>query len=300
MRRVTTFLICLLGLGGVASAEVREVRIASLEAMRAACAESQQDGPRRLYSAVVPSGSWRFAAYDPEEGFLVVDTRRNLRTLGGSVELIPARLEPIGFVASEERADVLVEQSRQLALSLRVGFFLGFDSPSRTMCVLRSNVGVTTARIDVAYVELVDAEGRVYAREESERLRAYSDDAERNAVPGEGPRAAIGEARVVRGAAFGAPQRRAFADAQGTIRGAVGACYAAAVQRGASHEAQLVVRLTVDAAAGTIQQVETEISSLGDAQGNACIGEAFRGLRLPAAAAGPATVVEVPVRLVAD
>src|SRR5690606_35920439 len=97
-------------------------------------------------------------------------------------------------VASPERARAL----RQHARGLRVGFFLGFDGVGQS-CVIRPAVGVTLVRAELAFVELVDGEGEVLAREDSERLRAWLDDEEQDAIAGEGPRAEVSEVSVERG-----------------------------------------------------------------------------------------------------
>ena len=53
---------------------------------------------------------------------------------------------------------------RERGARLRLGFFIGFDEPDRTACLLRSRHAVTTVRMDVAYVELVARDGTILAK----------------------------------------------------------------------------------------------------------------------------------------
>jgi hypothetical protein len=279
------------------AASAREQALESLAAVRTACQESAVSGPRQLYTITVPTGAYRFLPYDAEAGFLGIDTRRNLRAFSGSLEVFPSGREPMGFFASAERAEIL----RTLAAraSLRVGFFLGFDDSTRSHCVIRAALATSTARIDLAYVELVDTDGRVLAREDTERFRAVADD--RAAVPGTGPRAEVGAPDVVRGGAPAATLARAVTQAREALGRAAGQCFAQAITRDAPREASIVVRLVADASTGAVTQAGVEMSTLGDDQASACIAEQFRGLpRTPGPAAGGAIVLLVPLRLVAD
>lgn len=280
-----------------AAVSAREQALESLAAVRTACEESAVSGPRHLYTITVPRGAFRFLPYDSEGGFLGIDTRRNLRAFSGSLEVFPSGREPMGFFASAERAEIL----RTLAAraSLRVGFFLGFDDSTRSHCVIRATLATSTARIDLAYVELVDTDGRVLAREDTERLRAFADD--RAAVPGTGPRGDVGQPEVVRGGAPAAALARAVTQAREALGRAAGQCFAQALGRDAPREASVVVRVVADASTGAVTQSGIEMSTLGDDQANTCIAEQFRGLpRTPGPTTGGALVLLVPVRLVAD
>jgi hypothetical protein len=281
---------------------VRGRALTELADVHAACRSAQAQGPRRLYALTLEPSGYDFAPYDADDGVLWVDTRRNLRALGGSVQVFPTGFEPVGFGASVERSGLLRE-ARARGARLRIGFFLGFDGQGGTLCLLRPAMGVTTAKIDVAYVELVDTDGAVLAREDTERLRAYLDDPERQAIPGEGPRGAIEEPTVLRGArSLPEPWRVSLAGAaSGRLGEGIARCYAAALERGAERDARVLVRLTVDAASGRITGSDVELTTLGDAAGASCVAAALtEGLSLVGGVATGAIDVRVPVRLVAD
>ena len=161
--------------------------LGGLGALKAACREAREPGRRRLY--VVELGRYHFDVADREEGFLPLDTTHNLSAFGGAAALFPSDMETIGFHASERRRRAL-RNARRAGARLRVGFFLGFDGEGQP-CVIRPSVGVTTVRMDVAFLELVDERGRVIARDDTERLRAWSDDLQHEVVAGAGPRVGI-------------------------------------------------------------------------------------------------------------
>ncbi len=253
--------------------------IEALVELHQACREAARPGPRKLYSVRVPT--LRFERYDAAERELRLDTRRNLRVLGGAAEVFPSGLETIGFGATPQRADDLRRQAREL----RLGFFLGFDG-GRQPCVIRSAVAVTTVRADLAFAELLDEGGRVLAREDTERLRAWQDDVERYGLPGEGPRAAVVGAVV-----DGAPAPPAWTQRlnEEALRARLAQCWREAIARHDMRDARLIVRGVVDAR-GHIS-TETELSSLGDSEAEACVLQAFADLSLP----GPARF-RLPVR----
>ncbi|NOY91239.1 MAG: hypothetical protein GXP55_08515, partial [Deltaproteobacteria bacterium] len=118
-----------------------------LEALQQACRASEQQGRRRLYAVELTRFS--FAPYDAAAGKLEVAAERNLRLFGGSAELFTAELEPITFTAGSERAAVL-RRVASAGATLRLGFFLAFDRPTRRACLIRPAVGVTTVRADLA------------------------------------------------------------------------------------------------------------------------------------------------------
>ncbi len=250
-----------------------EEAIAVLRELHAACREAIVPGRRKLYSVQVSSP--RFEGYDEVEGLLLLDTRRNFRVLGGAAEIFPSGLEPVGFRASPQRAQELRRQARKL----RLGFFLAFDGVGRP-CVIRSAVAVTTVRADVAFAELLDERGRVLAREDTERYRAWRDDEERDGLPGEGPRAAVVGATVEGAAA--PPAWRERLDAEG-FRRRLAQCWRGALARRAElRDARLVVRGRVDARGHV--RAEAELSSLGDDEAEGCVLGAVAELPLP----GPA------------
>lgn len=282
-----------------AAAAAQDVPLLTATDVANACAEASAGEHARLYSIVLDRG-WRLGAVETELGddgsvtssFAPVDTRRNLRALRGSVELMPAGLETIGFVASEARRTEL-EAARTGGALLRVGFFLGFDDPERSACLVRGAHAVSLIRMDVAFVELLDAEGRVLAREDTDRYASWSDDRGRGAIPGSGPRALVGEATV--------GSSRAPAGWQGAL-GAVGSelgrCHAEGVERGADGDATVRVRVSVERS-GHVAASTVEIANVGDVDELRCIERAFSAVTLPAGPPElPARVdVLVPVRL---
>ncbi len=217
-----------------------------------ACRDANVPGRRALYVVDVPASGFALAAHDPDEGLLPIDTRRNLRILRGAAELFPSRLESIGFVANEERAQSL-RAAAQSGASLRLGFFLAFDGGRA--CLVRSAMSVTTMRIDVAFIELVGRTGGVLAREDSDRLRAWRDDADR--VPGNGARGVIADLTI------DGQDRPAPAGAE--LSAELGACLTAAQDRGAPRTAQVMVRFRRGEGASVA------LSSLGDTEGAACV-----------------------------
>lgn len=300
VRMSVLVLACALAAGAASRAEASE-RGRALENVRQlhrACREAEQPGRRTLYSVVIPPRSYRLGPLD-DEGFLPIDTRRNLRAFDGAAQLFPSSMESIGFIAGRARARELIDAVRQGA-PLRIGFFLGFDNPDRSPCLLRP-AAVTTVRMDVAYVELLRRDGRVLAREDTERLRAWIDDRAIDAVPGRGPRGVLGAASRVGAGIAPEPWQRALAAAnQGAVHDAIGACHAAGVTRGASAEGQVVVRLAVDGRSGAVRESEVELSSIGDDEEASCIAQAIgRHLRLPPSTEGGTIALSVPVRLAA-
>ena len=244
--------------------------VRSMGDLRRACHEAREPGRRALH--VVELERFAFGAAD--EDFLPIDTRRNLPALGGSAALFPAGLEPIGFRAGEDRQEAL-HRAREAGAKLRVGFFLGFDGEGQP-CVLRATVGVSTVRMDVAFVELVDGRGRVLARDDTERLRAWRDDEERDRVPGEGPRVAVEEAWG------GQPGVSA---AVRSAAPALGRCHAAQLRRGGASTGRVLVRFEASGPA-------IAFTTFDDEAFGSCVTEALGAV----SAAG----VTVPLRFVAD
>lgn len=295
-------LLLALGLVTLPSAAVaQDVPLLTAAQVGAACDEARAGEHERLWSLVIDTG-WRFASVETELGedgsvassFLPIDTRRNLRALRGRVEVMPAGLEAIGFVASDARAAEL-EAARIGGASLRVGFFLGFDDPARSACLVRGSAAISLVRMDVAFLELVDREGRVVAREDTDRYTAWSDDRGRDVLPGSGPRALVGEASISTG--------RLPANWQGELSGpalgaALGRCHEAGVGRGADGDASVRLRVTVERA-GRVVASTVELANVGDEEELRCIEDAVGAVSLPGGPAElPARVdVLVPIRL---
>ena len=257
----------IVGFAPLASAD--EHILDDLSSVHDACRQSESPGRRVLHVLEVPT--FRFDGYDREGGRLLVDTRRNLRALRGAVEVLPADLEEIAFVASPERARELRRRGR----ALRVGFFLGFDGDGQP-CVVRAAVGVTLVRAELAFAELVDEDGRVVAREDMDRLRAWLDDEEQDTLPGEGPRAAIVAIAVERG-----PQAPEDALRAPRVTQALGVCYAAAVGAGHAGDALAVARLRTDVTGRVIEKGFSLAQLPNDTVGECVLG-ALGGVTLPA------------------
>lgn len=219
-----------------------------------ACHDAAVPGRRALYVMDVSAAAFELGDHDSEDGVLPIDTRRNLRVLRGAAELFPSRMEWIGFVANADRASSLREAAERGA-TLRIGFFLAFDGGRA--CLVRPAMSVTTMRIDVAFIELVSPDGGVLAREDTDRLRAWRDDADR--VPGNGARGVIADLTV------DGQDRAPPASAQLSTQ--LGACLTAARERGAPRTAQVMVRF--ERGEGT----SVALSSLGDTAGAACVAD---------------------------
>ncbi len=263
--------VAVLVLAFAAPARADELPLTDLAGVHAACRASEGGVNAELYSVIIDA-PWRFG--DADVDFLPVDTARNLRAFRGSVQLLPSRMEQIGFVASEERAATL-EAARTQGAALRVGFFLGFDDPERSSCLVRPRQAVTTVRMDVAYLELVGADGAVIARDDTERFRSWQDDAERTVIPGAGPRARV-EVANIGGTPAPDPWQRAIATAAtGTLGSALATCHREGIARGAEPEATIRVRLTVDGRTGHVTGSGVEIANVGDTDEIECIETAL-------------------------
>lgn len=244
------------------------MRVASLETLHEACRSASSRDRAVLY--VTQLANFRFHEHDAQRGVLAVDTRHNFRILEGAAELFASGLESIAFPATRERAGEL----RRYGRKIRVGFFLAFDGGQA--CLVRPAAAVTTVRIDVAFVELLNGRNQVLAREDTERLRAWRDDT----VPE--PGLSFGELEVQEGDAF-------VSSALRTKRDGLATCFSRAVSRGASRRAVVTLRLRV--AGGRVAHVETELSSLGDREGVECLRTTLLGS--PASGSG---LVRVPLR----
>jgi hypothetical protein len=267
--------------------------LTSVPAVHAACEATRQQDRSPLYVLEV---DYRLGP-DPDGGRVLVDTRRNLPALEGHVSLLLTGLEPIAFEATDAEATALREAA-EAGARLRLGFFLGFDEPTRSACLVRSVHGVTIVRADLAFAELV-RDGERLARMETDRLRAWLDDQEDLAIPGQGPRGAVGDASFDNAQPPPEAWQRAL-QASG-VRARIAQCHAEGVARGAAPEGQVVVRLNVEARTGRIRRADVAISSIGDAGEGECIARALgSGVQLSAAPASwQAEVVDlsVPVRL---
>lgn len=273
------------------SVSAQDQRLESVAAVHQACAASDAGRHDVLYSLLLDGPARLEATPGDEEGETVYSIReaRGLRALGGSVQIVPTDLETVGFVASETRARAL-EVALAHGARIRLGFFLGFDQPGRRACLVRPPQSVTAVRADVAFVELVEPDGSVVAREDHDRLRAWADDPGRQLVSE--PQASIGPVTV---GATPAPEAWSRAlRGQPTVRSLV-ACHVAGVGRGAAREAMVQVRLRVDGRSGRVEDGVVEVGNVGDEEETACLLRTLRGVQLAAAAVG---VVELRVPVV--
>ena len=287
MRRLVPAIACLLFAAGVArTATARaETPLRSLAELKEACREAREPGRRSLY--VVQLGQYRFGRAT-EDGFLPIDTRHNLRAFGGAAALFPSDLEPIGFRASEERQRALRE-ARRAGAKLRVGFFLGFDGEGQP-CVLRASVSVSTVRMDVAFVELVDSRGRVIARDDTERLRAWRDDEALDRIEGEGPRVAVEDPWVRQGTVP--------AEAVAALRAvapALGRCHARNIANGGERQGRVLVQVQV--VGGRIREASVAFTTFGEEALGECVVRVLQRVSLPATTTATFTI---PLRFVAD
>jgi hypothetical protein len=281
-------------LGVSSTVEAQDQGLASLPAMHAACHAADDDGVHdRLYSVVLDAPTTLEPRDGDEDGQVLytIPDARSLRAFGGSVQIVPSHLETVAFVANEERARTL-EVARSRGARIRLGFFLGFDEPERRACLVRASQAVTAVRADIAFVELLDAEGAVIAREDHDRLRAWSDDPDRTAA--REPEVTIGAPTTSGGPPTEAWIRAVRAPA---ISRQLLACHVAGVARGASREAMLVVRLRVDARAGRVEDAVVEVGNVGDEAENVCLVAALRGVELGTSTATGSVDLRVPVRL---
>ncbi len=281
---------------GMATRARAEDELGSIAAVHTACREARSQPRPQLHVIEVES---RLGAYRSERGLLFVDTRRNLRAFDGHVSLLISGLEPVAFEVDEAEAQRLRAATDA---RLRIGFFLGFDDRMRQPCVIRNAHAVTIVRADLAFAELLSAEGERLARTETERLRSWLDDRRANAIPGEGPRGRVGAATFDNAQQPPESWQRSLQAA--AIRAGIAQCHTEGVARGAAGNAEVVVRLNVETRTGRIRRSDVAISSLGDTAEGECIARAIgSAASLPA---GPSnwqadvTDLSVPVRLTTE
>ena len=248
---------------GVAQGLEHGQRIGSHRDLRRACEEARIPGRRLLYEVTAPR--FRFGAYDEDTGHLPIDFGRNLRVLGGVAELHPAGLREVGFLATPDLARELTDARAQV--QLRLGFFLGFDGNGQS-CIVRSAYGTSLLRADVAYLELVDAEGRVIARQDTELLRSWRDDAASQVA------VVVGEPRLERGRTELSSLRAAVEARAPAMLG----CLDDAHRRGAPATAEMVLRF--DSMDDGRTQASVALSSIGESEGTECVRAAVAGVSL--------------------
>lgn len=295
MNRLAAFaLLCALALPVSARADAEQ--LSSLNAVHRACETSRERSRPRLYELEV---QYRLGIYHEDTGRLLVDTHRNLSALDGRVQLLISGLERVGFDVEPEQSEQLREAARAGA-RLRIGFFLGFDDPDRAPCLVRNAHAVTIVRADLAYAELVSSAGERVVRSESDRLRAWMDDQGALAIPGEGPRGAVGTASFDNAQPPPEAWQRAVSSAG--VRARIAQCHAEGVARGAAEEGEVVVRMNIEARTGRVRRADVAISSLGENTEAECIARAIGSTQLPPGPAGwpEAVDLSVPVRVTTD
>ena len=282
-------------------AQAQDRHLEALTAIHDACAQAEAGENDVLYSVLLDGPTQLEVIAGVEEGEVVfaVTGVRNLRAFDGRVQFVPSHLERVGFIAGGERAQTL-EVARARGVRVRLGFFLGFDQPERRACLVRPPQSVTAVRADIAFVEMIDADGSVLAREDNDRLRAWNDDPARQR---QDDAAGVVVGPPTANITLPEPWTRAFRTAG--ITRALLACHAAGVEReasapgsGASDEAMAQVRMRVDARTGHIEDAVVEVGNVADEAENTCIVAALREATLPAIG-GEGRIVEVriPVRL---
>lgn len=286
-------LLALLVLGAPSVAFADANPLTSIREVHGACEEARERATPELLVIEVESG-WQVRATD--DG-LRIDGRRRLSAFEGHVSIHLTDFEPIDFEVPES-AGAGIARSINQSGRLRLGFFLGFDNRRRQPCLVRNPHAVTIVRADVAFAEIFIDSRRV-ARSENDRFRAWNDDNETFAVPGEGPRGAVGDARFSNGT--DAPASWQSALEGDATRQQITRCHAEGMQRGAAGTGQVVVRLNVETRTGRVRRADVALSSLGDGAEAECIARALgSSASLPP---GPsewrADVVDlaVPVRL---
>lgn len=276
------------------SAEAQDQHLEALPAIHDACAHAEAGENDALYSVMLDGPTQLEVIAGDEEGEVIfaVTGMRNLRAFDGRVQFVPSHLERVGFIAGAERAQAL-EVARARGVRVRLGFFLGFDEPERRACLVRPPQSVTAVRADIAFVEMIDADGSVLAREDTDRLRAWNDDPARQR---QDDAAGVVVGPPTANITLPEPWTRAFRTAG--ITRALLACHAAGMEREASDEAMAQVRMRVDARTGRIEDAVVEVGNVADEAANVCIVAALREATLPAIG-GEARIVEVriPVRL---
>lgn len=263
--------------------------ITTLDALHEACNSARADGPRTLWVVTVASGRWHFAASPSDGARLVVDTRHNLPILGGAAALMPAFLERLSLPAEGGRAAELSRAASEGA-SLRIGFFLGMDDRAATMCVLRPAAGVTMVRAEIAYIEVLSAEGEMLAREDTERMRAVRQDEAVAPVTG-GARAIVDAPSAEDGSAVPQSWTDALrAAGRGTLAAQLARCHT-------GHGAvDVVVRLMVGARTGAVRSAEVELAAGAAERESHCVAQTLAaGVALPAGDARAREDHEVPL-----
>jgi hypothetical protein len=271
-----------LATGPASPAAAQDQRLDTIAAVHDACRASDSGRHDVLYSLLLDAPARLEPGQGDEEGERVYAIRdaRGLRALGGSVQIVPTDLETVGFVAGEARARAL-DVALAHGARVRIGFFLGFDRPGQRACLIRPAQSVTTVRADLAFVELVEPDGSVVAREDYDRLRAWADDPGRQAPAS--PQATVGTVTAGTGPA---PEAWARALRAAPVARALVACHVAGVSRGAAREAMVQARLRVDGRSGRVEDGVVEVGNVGDDEATACVLRTLRGVDLSPSGAG--------------
>ncbi len=238
-----------------------------------------------VYTVEVPAAAYGFAEFDPDQGLLAVDTRRNFRLFDGRVDLYATNNEPIAFELEADRAAALVAGHRAGRQKMRLGFLLAFDQPDSDPCLIRP-AGTFTVRADLAYAELRDARGQVLARMTTERLDEVVPDAAEIDPPGsaQSPPPA-GLVTVTPPTVTGDARRRGAIDQWMATEGgaAIGPLLEPCRVLGARAGrvvGSLAVAMDVEAS-GTPANLRVEMDSMSNETLSACVLEKLGTLRFP-------------------
>jgi hypothetical protein len=243
-----------------------------------------------LLEVEVGATSFSFTEYDFEGETLAVDTERNLRLWGGRMSFYPSGGDALAFPLAPDRAREIVERLRRREIRLRIGFLLGHDDPDADPCLLRPGVP-PIVKADIAYVELVDAGGRVLAREDTPRL-ADSHSLASPPAGAAGVTVTIAPPTVTGDRALAAAVEAQLAgDGAARLVAAIQACVRAEGPVGT-----VVVDLTLDGA-GHASDVSLSVDSLHEDAMSACVRDAVANWSFPTGSRHARAHVSVPVMI---
>ena len=258
--------------------------------VRAQLRAARERVARQLNVVALPSTQFRFIEYDEDRSELEIDTRRNLRAFGGDVELFPAGFAGLRVTPADARR--LVDLQRRGQLSLRIAFVLGAGTSDRPCFAVSRPGAPTVVRIEVAYLELVGAEGRVLARKDTERYEDLVEELRAARALGAGPSVVISGPTVSGDTAVAA----VFAgEAARPIQRSLLDCYRQGLRLNARLQGALVVAIEIQSS-GQVRSARLEVDSLGDAATSGCILAALRAVPMPRRRRGE-TRVSVPILL---
>jgi hypothetical protein len=225
---------------------------------REAHAISRQDAERRRYLAMVPAQGFALANYELGERRLLLDTSRGFRLAENAELLTNLETGAIGFHLSPEAADhILVERAAD-KLFLRVVFRPTYSKLRQQSCLWISGGGVVKMEIDVETVALLAPDGSRLAQGDNNPGPDLD-------TPVKKPQIVIKRPRTV----AGGDVPDALARASTELGPLLLPCYRKALEMRPSLRGTLVlgIKLGPD---GSVEELRTELSSLGDEALAAC------------------------------